>query len=696
MTSVYSNLGEIFMRARIVLLSVVTALLAGAAFAPSASAVAFCLYPGTCYGDPTNAFPATEDGLKAAIAKATLVPTDDRIEIGANTIDIDSQVTIDATPTNNLAIEGVGGSASVLHFTQPSGPGILYNAIGTGASSITNLKVEIDGTTTGTRQALYLNGGYVTGVKFDVKSTDGLTTEGAVMGNNAICEGCEFNLFTDQAVGAYAASSATFNRVVFRTAGIGTENTTGLVTSGNATVNVSGSRFTELRRAVTFDGGTVNLRDSLIDMGDNNSARGVYVSNDDNNSGYTLVTNLDGVTVVGNGNQQVGLDVKAFTTNAATEHATANVTNSLFLMTGTNSTDLQCADDGGFGVGAIDVKYSLKRAASPTNSGCTSVLGSGNIDSDAVAATSLFVDYANGDLRPKPNAIVIDAGDPGTVHGTRSDALMAIRFVATIGVPNTIDPGGIEYQDYPPEKPSLHASATTVSVGQPIDFTASSTDANGDAITYSWDFSGEGSSTDQNPTHAFATSGLKSVTVQAQANGLGSEWSDTLAITVTDPIILPPPPGGGTTNPEPPATLSFTKPKCKFKSNKKAKNGFTVNAAKVKDCYLQSVSSRQHSYMFRLERVAAGYLVGGACKAKQGKSGKANPGKLTRCNLPLKGSQTIELPKGTSYLTFGGRWNNKPLPPGVYSVNGINPNSMPNRISMNVTVAKQGSTGRTK
>jgi PKD repeat protein len=685
------------MRARLVLLSVVTALLAVAAFASSASAAAYCLYPGTCYGVPANVYPATQQGLEDAIAAAEATAgVDDRIEIAADTIDIDSLISLSASNTNELSIEGVGNGNSTLHFTQPSAAGLHFDGIGTGGSGLTNLNVKIDGTTASTRQALYMSGGLLSGVNFDVSSTDNITSEGAVLASGAKCDHCDFKLSNDQSVGLYVAGNATVSGSDFRSGGAGTENTTGLFTSGNSIVNIGTSRFTELRHSITFDGGTVNLRDSVIDMGNNDFAQGVYVSND-NLSDYTLIASLDGVTIVGDGVNQRAVYVGAATDKPAGEHATANITNSLIKMTGDSSSSIVCNDDGNFGVGAVNVKFTFKPSGEPTAGGGCAIADANNspVAQDAIPASELFVDYDNGDLRLKPGAVVIDAGDTATSQNNRGiDAIGGQRFIQTNGGGAWIDMGGIEYQDYPPEKPSINASATTVNVGQSIDFTAASSDANGDTVTYSWNFGDGGSSTEQNPTHSFTTAGTWPVTVQAHAAGVASDPSDTISITVKPPPI-PPGPGGDTATPEPPDTYSLTKPKCKFKSNKKAKNGFTVHAAKIKDCYLQSVSSRAHSYMFRLERTAAGYVVGGTCKAKQGKTGKAK-----RCDLPLKGSQTIDLPAGTSYLSFGGRWNNKQLPPGTYTlrsgINGINPNGMPNRISMNLTVAKQGSSGRTK
>jgi hypothetical protein len=131
--------------------------------------------------------------------------------------------------------------------------------------------------------------------------------------------------------------------------------------------------------------------------------------------------------------------------------------------------------------------------------------------------------------------------------------------------------------------------------------------------------------------------------------------------------------------------VSFGKPVGKVKPNKKGANGFKLSAKKVKDYYIPVTSSGKLSITLTIEKPKGGFLVGGTCRAKQGKSGSTTK----RCTLALKGTQKVEFVTGTSYLTFAGRWNKKLLAPGSYKLVATNPNMMPNRISMNVTVPKQ-------
>jgi hypothetical protein len=377
------------------------------------------------------------------------------------------------------------------------------------------------------------------------------------------------------------------------------------------------------------------------------------------------------------------VQVEAGTNIAAGEIASANVTNSLFKFTNNSSGDTICGDDGNYGVGSISIDHSLKMDAPQLNSGCTVTLGAGNRSSDSSAPADLFVNFDAGDLRLAPGSDAIDHGNSGTSHTDRGiDVFGGFRFVVGESGVDIIDMGAGEYQPYAPDRPTLQASATTVTVGQPINFTATATDGNEDALTYNWSFS-EGTSSGNGATqsHTFTTVGEHFVEVWAHDGVYQSESSGKLLITVNP---APAPPSGGST-PVPTPKAAFGKQVGKFKPRKKGANGFKVSAKKVKDGYIPVVSSAKLQIKLSFEKPKGGYLVGGACKAKQGKTGSAK-----RCSLPLKGSQTLDLPAGTSYLAFAGKWNKKLLAPGKYTLVGVNPNMMPNRISMNVTVPKQG------
>jgi PKD repeat protein len=666
--------------------------LAFAAFASSASAAAYCLHEAV-YCDET--YPANEGGLIQAAEDAVDHPGADRIEI-ASQIDVSQEINFDATPSNTLSIEGVGGAASILHLAIPEDLGIVINSSGTLSVNMSNLTIRIDGAQLAERIALVMDGGRLENVKFDVHAEGGEGATGARMEAGATCLDCEFNMYEDNTTGVWVNGQATLHRAKFSDAGDDFDDTTGIYQFGSV-VDIRNSKFIGLQTAIDAPTGEYRLFDSIIDMGDNESATGVK-SNFAGNGASNVDGTLDGVTIVGDGSEQTGVELAAFTNNPIKEIINFEFKNSLAKLTGDVSTDLVCVDDGGLGEATINTDHSFKHSNAPVGSGCA---GSHLYDqnSDNVSADTLFVDYEEGDLRLGPDAPVIDAGDPDTVTTDRAvDAYSRLRFKADVSGTPTIDMGGSEYQNYEPGKPSATASTTTVNAGFPVDFSAFSLDGNQDSLVYTWDFGDGQTSTEQSPSHVYSAAGTYPVFVRASDGEFDSEVSDPITITVIAGIPIPPGLGGGgagggaATTPPPAAKLSFTKPNCKFKSNKKSKNGFVVKTTKVKPCSLQAASSAEHSYMFRLERSAVGFLVGGTCKAKQGKTGKAK-----RCDLPLKGTQTIKLPGTISFLGFGGRWNNKLLAPGKYKILVSDPSNLTaNPISMSITVAKQGSTGRTK
>jgi PKD repeat protein len=82
--------------------------------------------------------------------------------------------------------------------------------------------------------------------------------------------------------------------------------------------------------------------------------------------------------------------------------------------------------------------------------------------------------------------------------------------------------------------PTVTASRSpsgNVRVGVPINFSAVGEDADGDTLTYAWDFGDGETSTAQNPSHFYLTSGGKTVTVTV-SDGKGGTGSATMNITI--------------------------------------------------------------------------------------------------------------------------------------------------------------------
>jgi cytochrome c len=71
----------------------------------------------------------------------------------------------------------------------------------------------------------------------------------------------------------------------------------------------------------------------------------------------------------------------------------------------------------------------------------------------------------------------------------------------------------------------------TIGAGDAIKFTASATDADGNPLTYAWDFGDGGNSTDQNPTHTYATPGTFTAKVTV-SDGKGGTDSESFTIVV--------------------------------------------------------------------------------------------------------------------------------------------------------------------
>jgi PKD repeat protein len=90
---------------------------------------------------------------------------------------------------------------------------------------------------------------------------------------------------------------------------------------------------------------------------------------------------------------------------------------------------------------------------------------------------------------------------------------------------------GVTGANQPPTVTAARTPTGDITVGDTVAFTATGTDADGDTLTYAWDFGDGGTSTQKNPSHQFATSGTRAVKVTV-SDGKGGTGSATLNVVV--------------------------------------------------------------------------------------------------------------------------------------------------------------------
>ncbi|MGH2958179.1 MAG: PKD domain-containing protein, partial [Solirubrobacterales bacterium] len=174
-------------------------------------------------------------------------------------------------------------------------------------------------------------------------------------------------------------------------------------------------------------------------------------------------------------------------------------------------------------------------------------------------------------------------------------------------------------------------------IGDAQSFGISATDADGDPVSFSWNFGDGGSASGATATHAYAAAGTYSV-VASGDDGQGSVVTAQTSVTID------------------PATVTISKATKKFKKGKKS---FALGAL-VSKPHVPVVASSATTVTLSLSKYKTGWLKGTKCSAKKPATGKK------RCDLKLAGSQVLQLPAGSSRLGFAGVWAKKKLAPGRY------------------------------
>ncbi|MEV6126203.1 PQQ-dependent sugar dehydrogenase [Streptomyces violaceusniger] len=137
--------------------------------------------------------------------------------------------------------------------------------------------------------------------------------------------------------------------------------------------------------------------------------------------------------------------------------------------------------------------------------------------------------------------------------------------------------------------PIVEASASVTSGQAPLttEFTAKATDADGDQLTYAWDFGDGATSTEQNPSHTYDKNGTYTATVTAtDAGGLAGTASAHVTVGNTAPKVTLELPGDG--------QLFTFGDKVPFKVTVTDPEDGTVDCSKVKVTHILGHDSHGH------------------------------------------------------------------------------------------------------
>lgn len=633
-------------------------LAAGATFAATASAADYCVgESATSTLCPTGSqdYAFDQSGLQAALTQAASValsPGPDRVLIADGTITMSSAVSITPTAGETVEIVGEGNGASRLAVGATAAQALFLNFSSVPTSQVRGLTFDVPGRPgSAARGLLMLGAGRIAECEFLVTG-DGSFSDYGIEGSATLdITDSTFTLTGVYAYAMYTTGDLTLSGSTFT--GDPAGNNYAIQASGMGQRTVRRSVFRNHYRAISFDQGNVDVYDTLIEIGSQSNASGIYAGNSNNGIG-TATLDVDGATIIGTLSNQVGVHMEAGSTNPAGEAMITTIKNTVFRLP---TTELRCRedDDGAtvYGTSTLTIDHTLLDPAKYTATGSGSCDKTESAMLDGSAVTPLFVDAAAGDYRPAPGSPVIEAGDPATDTSSRAvDAGGAVRFVDADGDGgDTIDLGAYEFQPSAPTVPAITASTSTPIVGDTVSFTAASTDANGDPLTYDWAFGDGGVATGASTSHAFTATGAFAVTVTV-SDGTGRSNQGSVVIQVAAPPLVP----------SPSPVVKFGRATGKFKRTGKA---FSIAGSSTKS-HVPVTANVATEVTITLYRKRGGYRSGSRCVSRKPRTGVAK-----RCNLKLKGSQTLSVPAGSSVLLFGGKWRGRRLATGHYDAFGV-------------------------
>ena len=379
--------------------------------AASALAAVYCVDFTTPPGDCTNSG-YNDMQLQMALDDAGLTAANDTVRIApgsyTNTGDFSYP---DPAGGGTVSIEGSGQAQTTLTTTlQAATDQSVLTLLGAG-NSVSDLTILIPAPpdVSPSDQGLVMT--FATATRVSVLGPAADNAHGVEMGGGTFQSGT-----VDLQVNAPSGNRAIFASGNQTIQGTTIQSTTGFGGPGSGgTTTIDRSTIKAKATAVGTDAGTVQVSNSIIDLGNNNSAVGLSATNF-NASTAPMTINADHVTIAGGGANSIGARARA---NNATVAQTATVTLENSIVSGPAVPLRREADNNG--TANLTTSYSNYPSAGivdtndPDGMGMT---GMGSLtQTNHTELAPGFVDPASGNYHLASGSALIDIGDPATPVG---------------------------------------------------------------------------------------------------------------------------------------------------------------------------------------------------------------------------------------------------------------------------------------
>lgn len=263
-----------------------------------------------------------------------------------------------------------------------------------------------------------------------------------------------------------------------------------------------------------------------------------------------------------------------------------------------------------------------------------------NVDRETAFRGEAFEFSADGDDAPE-NDVIFRSWDFGDGFSSYTNDYYVTRAFDTVGVktvklkmrdgyfaqagPDEVEDEMSRTVEVLNREPTVgeisHGGSSKTS--DPQTFSVTATEPEGDPLTYAWSFGDGQSGSGASVSHAYSAPGTYNVVVVV-SDGQGASIVKQLPLTIASKR----------------ARVEIAKPTKNFKS-------------------VKLTSSEAVGVTFTVLKTKAGFRKGSRCVKK---------GAGKRCDLKLAGSLKKKLAKGTTSVSFRGKWRGKKLPKGSYKL----------------------------